>query len=153
MRRRIIAVAAAAAAVGASLMAQPASADATYHSSHIALASQSGDPLRSGFVQNIHPNGPIVFAHEVYVLNGATPRTTYDVELQLFPLDPSCAGAPVTVPSASFTTNQAGNGRGDVFFSPADAAGLRNGTHGIIWNVSDSSGVAYSTGCQVVTLD
>jgi hypothetical protein len=152
MKRRIVAVAAAA-AVGASLMAQPAIADATYHSSHIPLVSQSGHPLRSGFVQNIHPNGPVVFAHELYVLNGATPLTTYDVELQLFPLDPSCAGAAVAVPGASFTTNRAGNGRGDVVFSPADAAGLRNGTHGVIWNVSDSSGVAYTTGCQVITLD
>jgi hypothetical protein len=152
MKRRILAVAAAG-AVGASLVAQPAFADAAYHSSHIPLQSVSGAPLRSGFVENIHANGPVVFAHEIYVLNGASPNTTYQVALQVFPLDPTCSGASVAVPGATFTTNPAGNGHGDVVFTPADATGLRNGTHGVIWNVSDSSGVAYTTGCQVVTLD
>ena len=73
--------------------------------------------------------------------------------MQVFPLDPTCSGAFVAVPAATFTTNRAGNGHGDVAFTPADAAGLRNATHGIIWNVSDSYGIAYATGCQVVTLD
>lgn len=152
MKRRILAIAAAA-AVGASLAAQPAFADATYHSSHISLRSENGAPLRSGFVENIHANGPIIFAHEIYVLNGATPNTTYTVSLQVFPLQPTCSGAPVELQTATFTTNPAGNGRGDAVFDPADAAALRNGTHGIIWDVSDSSGVAYATGCQVVSID
>ena len=30
---------------------------------------------------------------------------------------------------------------------------LRNATHGFIYTVSDSSGVRYSSGCVVVTLD
>ena len=152
MKLRILAVATAA-VVGASLVAQPAFADAAYHSRHIPLRSVSGDPLRSGFVENIHANGPVIFAHEIYVLNGARPNTTYQVALQVFPLDPTCSGASVEVPGATITTNTAGNGHGDVVFSPADAEGLRNATHGIIWNASDSSGVAYTTGCQVVTLD
>ena len=65
------------AAVGA--LAQSAAADAAYHTQHMELEPMGGAPLRSGFVQNIKANGPTIYAHEVYVLNGAAPRTTYTV--------------------------------------------------------------------------
>ncbi len=52
-----------------------AAADAVYHSKHIALNPIAGAPLRSGFVENIHADGPQVYAHELYVLNGAEPDT------------------------------------------------------------------------------
>ncbi len=45
-----------------------AAADAVYHSQHIALNPIGGAPLRSGFVENIHADGPQVYAHELYVL-------------------------------------------------------------------------------------
>ena len=59
-------------AVAAALVsAQSAAADAVYHSEHMRLSPVGGAPLKSGFVQNIHPNGPNVYARERYVLNGA----------------------------------------------------------------------------------
>jgi len=154
MRNRIVAVVAAA-VLSAGLTVAPALADAVYHSSHIALLSTGATPLRSGFVENIHVNGPNVFAREIYVLNGAQPDTTYQVTLHIFALDPTCTGSPAAVvPTASITTNAAGNGRGDAVFRPSDVpAVLRHATHGIIWTVSDSSGVTFSSGCEVVTLD
>jgi hypothetical protein len=129
-------------------------ADAGYHSSHIELLPTGATPLRSGFVENIHVNGPEIFAREVYVLNGAQPKTTYQVTLNVFVLDPSCTGEPLVVPTAAITTNAAGNGQGGAVFHPADVpAVLRNATHGIIWTVSDASGVVFSSGCEVVTID
>jgi hypothetical protein len=99
-------------------------------------------------------HGPNVFAREVYVLNGAQPKTTYQVTVNVFVLDPSCTSDPLVVPTAAITTNAAGNGRGEAVFSPADVpAVLRNATHGIIWTVSDASGVAFSSACEVVTID
>lgn len=139
----------------AALSAPAALADQVYHSQHIALQPVGrAEPLRSGFVENIHANGPTIFAHEIYVLNGAGPATTYQVTLNIFVGDPACAGsAGAVIHTASITTNAAGNGRADAVFTPSDAAALRHATHGVIWTVSDGSGVKYSTGCQVVTLD
>jgi hypothetical protein len=153
MHRVLVVVAAAVLSVG--LTVAPALADAVYHSSHIELLPTGATPLRSGFVENIHVNGPQVFAHEVYVLNGAQPDTTYQVTLNIFALDPTCTGDPTAVvPTATITTNTAGNGRGEAVFRPADVPTvLRNATHGIIWTVSDASGVVFSSGCELVTLD
>ncbi len=131
-----------------------ASADAVYHSEHIALAPVGGQPLRSGFVENIHANGPVVYAMERYVLNGASPMTTYDVALNIWIGDTTCSGsAGLVLPSVSFTTNVAGNGVGMVRFSPEDANGLRGLTLGIVWTLSSGGTVAYMTSCTAVTLD
>lgn len=161
MRSKIAVAAALVAAMTLGLVAvtalsNPAArADQVYHSQHIALHAVHDQPLRSGFVENIHANGPTIFAHEIYVLNGAEPDTAYQVTLNIFALNPTCDGTPAAVlPTALITTNAAGNGRGDAVFLPSDVpTALRNATHGIIWTVSDSSGVAYSSGCEVVTLD
>jgi hypothetical protein len=144
-----------AAVLGVGLMVAPALADAGYHSSHIELLPTGATPLRSGFVENIHVNGPNVFAREVYVLNGAQPETTYQITLNIFVTDPSCTGSPgAVVPTAAITTNTAGNGQGAAVFRPADVpAVLRNATHGIIWTVSDASGVVFSSGCERVSID
>jgi hypothetical protein len=153
MHRVLVVLVAAVLSVG--LTVAPARADAVYHSRHIQLLPTGTTPLRSGFVENIHANGPNVFAHEIYLLNGAQPNTTYQVGLDIFAFDPSCTGAPTAVvPTATITTNAAGNGRGEAVFRPADVpAVLRNATHGIIWTVSDASGVVFSSGCELVTLD
>jgi hypothetical protein len=160
MRARFVIFAAAVASMTLGLAAATAlpgpvaRADQVYHSAHIALDPVGDAPLRSGFVENIHANGPAIFAHEIYVLNGAEPATTYQVTLYIFVRDPACAGSAVLVPTAAITTNTAGSGRGDAVFRPSDVpAPLRHATHGIIWTVSDSSGIQYSSGCEVVTLD
>jgi hypothetical protein len=87
-----------------------ASADAVYHSQHIAFAPIGASPLRSGYVENIHADGPNVFAHEQYVVNGAEPDTSYQVVLMVFPGDTTCSTSPITIPTAMLATNAAGNG-------------------------------------------
>ena len=131
-----------------------ASADGVYHSEHIALTPVGTQPLRTGFVENIHANGPVVFAQERYVLNGASPGTTYQVALNIWVSNLACTGTPNAVlDTASFTTNVAGNGVGHARFSPTDAAPLRGRTLGIIWTLSIGTTVAYHTACTEVTLD
>ncbi len=131
----------------------PAVADAVYHSQHIALNPIGGASLRSGFVENIHADGPQVYAHELYVLNGAEPDTVYQVTLLLYPFDSSCLSGAVPIPTASFQTNAAGDGIGQFIFHPGDVPpALRGATHGIRWEVASGSST-YSTACSSVTLD
>jgi hypothetical protein len=136
------------------LMPDVAAGDAVYHSQHIALHPVGGAPLHSGFVENIHPNGPQVYAHEVYVLNGADANATYQVVLLLYPFSPSCAGEPAVIPTAQLSTNGSGNGKAQVFFRPSDiGASLRDATHGIRWQVTTGGAAVYETDCSSVTLD
>jgi hypothetical protein len=154
MAAALVAALTAGLAATAALSGPAAHADQVYHSQHIALHPVGAEPLRSGFVENIHANGPTIYAHEIYVLNGAGPATTYQVTLNIFVGDPACTGsAGVVLPTAAITTNAAGNGRADAVFTPSDAAALRHATHGVIWTVSDGSVLKYSTECQAVTLD
>jgi hypothetical protein len=141
----------------AALAALPATAagDAVYHTQHMALEPVGDAPLRSGFVQNIKANGPTVYAHEVYVLNGVAPRTSYTVTNHFFFEDHTCADPANDFPTdtAQLMTNRAGNGRADIFFVPADVAGFE-GVHGVLWTVQNAAGeVVYRTGCSTVTLD
>jgi hypothetical protein len=149
--RRLLLVAAAGSML---LLPGTAAGDRGYHSQHVALHPVGGAPLRSGFVENIHPNGPQVYAHEVYVLNGAQPSTSYQVVLLIFPLSTSCAGSPAAIPTAQLSTNGSGNGKAQVFFRPADVpTALRGRTHGLIWQLSTGGSVVYETSCSPVTLD
>ena len=141
------------AALGA--LAPSAAADAVYHTQHMELEAIAGAPLRSGFVQNIKANGPTIYAHEVYVLNGAAPRTSYTVTNHFFFEDQTCADPANDFPTdtAELRTNRAGNGRADVFFVPADVAGFE-GVHGVMWTIQNAADdVIYQTGCSTVTLD
>ncbi len=151
--RKSVAFAGAVVGLTIGLGAAPALADGTYHSSHYALTPVGAAPLRSGFVENIHPNGPNVFAHEQYVLNGAAPGAGYVVVLAIFPLDTTCSSTPISIPTATIQTNAAGNGVSEHVFTPADAAGLRGLTLGAIWTVSTGGTPAYQTGCETVVLD
>jgi hypothetical protein len=142
------------AAAAAALVAPTAAADRVYHSEHLRLTPVGGAPLRSGFVENIKAEGPRVYAHEIFALNGARARTTYTVTRNFFFLDPECDGQ-VVFPSdvATLRTNTSGNARGDVFVRPSEVAGFE-GVHGVRWTVQDASGaLAYRTRCTAVTLD
>jgi hypothetical protein len=135
------------------VLAAPASADRVYHSGHYNLTAVNEAPLRSGFVENIHANGPNVYAHEQYVLNGAAPNTTYQVVLMIF-LDTPCTGTPAaTIPTATIQTNAAGNGVARVVFTPADVDGLHGATVRGFWTVSSNGSPDYLTGCATVVLD
>jgi len=134
-------------------LAPAATADRSYHSQHTALQPVGSSPLHSGFVQNIHANGPNVYGHEIYHLNGAVPSTTYQVTLLLYPFDPTCSTAPLSVPTAELRTNAAGNGSADFVFRPSDVPPeVRHATHGIRWTVISATS-AYETACSAVTLD
>jgi hypothetical protein len=151
--RAASAAAASLAALGA--LAPGVAADAVYHTQHMQLAAVGGAPLRSGFVQNIKANGPTIYAHEIYVLKGAAPRSTYTVTNHFFFEDPGCTDPANEFPTdtAELRTNRTGNGRADVFFVPADVEGLQ-GVSGVMWTVQTAAGgLVYRTGCSVVTLD
>jgi hypothetical protein len=144
------------ASVVSCLWASAAGADATFHTAHAALSPIGDAPLRSGFVQNIHENGPIVFARETYQLNGAEPNTSYQVVSSAWKRNTSCSGSPsVRLPAAVLTTNAAGNGVADHVFTPADAtrAGLHGLTFSVMWTLFNGTTATYATDCEVVTAD
>ena len=131
-----------------------AAADDVYHSEHMAFEPVGSAPLRTGFVENVHANGPAIYAQEVYVLNGAAPSTDYEVHLVAYAFDPGCEGAPTDFGFAPLTTNRAGNGRAKRVFRPSDVpAELRDATHGIRWVISTGGATVYETQCTAVTLD
>ena len=131
--------------------AQAATADAVYHSEHMTF---TGAPLKSGFVQNIHPNGPKVFAHERYVLNGALPNAQYEVRLLVHLFDPTCSSAPVEFAKTPLATNRSGNGSADLVIRPEDVpSAVRNAKHGVHWEVLLDGALAYRTACTSVELD
>jgi hypothetical protein len=154
MAKRISAVGVVTAAVlSLGLLATDADADRSQHSQHVQLLAVGGAPLKGGFVENIHANGPVVYAHELYVLKGAEPNTTYQVTINLFPFDATCAGAPVLIPTTTLTTNGAGNGVARHTFAPSDVpAAIRNATHGGYWTIASATS-SYRTACGTVTLD
>ena len=151
MRRVLVTFAIAGMVVMASAVS--ARADGVYHSQHISLSPIGAAPLRSGFVENIHADGPNVYAHEQYVVNGAKPDTSYQVVLMIFPLDTTCTSTPITIPTAVINTNGAGNGSADHVFTPADADGLRGLTVGGMWFLMNGNTVEYTTSCAAVHLD
>ncbi|QNN51808.1 hypothetical protein [Nocardioides mesophilus] len=132
-----------------------ASADATYHSTHIVLSPSPGTSGGSGFVENIHANGPNIFAHEQYHLQHATADTSYTVTLHIYGPDTTCSAAlPQDVEAATLTTNAAGNASGRHVFSPQDAAVLPKGVPlGVIWTMSAGADQTYTSSCQTIILD
>ena len=106
-----------------------AAANFVYHTEKLPLAAVGGAPLRSGFVLNIKANGPTIYAHEIYVLDGAAPGETYTVTNNFYDAD-RCVGEFFPTDTAVMTTGPRGNAKGDVFFVPADVAGLEGGPRG-----------------------
>jgi hypothetical protein len=130
-----------------------AAADSVYHTEHLAFRPVGDAPLRSGFVNNIKAQGPMVYAHEVYVLNGALPNETYAVTNNFHYHSPDCSENDYPFDTAVMTTGPDGNARADAKITPADVAGFQ-GVSGVFWTVRDSHGVVvYQTECTAVTLD
>lgn len=126
-----------------------AAADGVYQTERLQLSGLGGASGR-GMVVNIHPNGPNVYAHEVYTLRDAVPGS-YQVFLNLFTTSLNCTGPSAALPTATITTNAVGNGQADVKFTPEDVAALRGMTFSISWTVTGPA--TYVTACTVVTLD
>jgi hypothetical protein len=127
------------------------SADQTFHTEQIPLIPVAGAPLHQGFVVDVHANGPKIFAQERYVLVGAAPNTTYQVEISAYP-DTACAQTPLlTIPEATLMTNGAGAGEAGFTFIPAGSP--PPGTYNLQWHVLTSGTVAYQTACTPVAVD
>jgi hypothetical protein len=142
--------------------ASPVLADQSNHTTQLPLwltptGEAAGHPtLRAGQVVNIHANGPVVFAIENYLLNGAKPMTSYAVVLG-FNVG-SCGGAfAFPFPNgATLTTDASGNAHGQARVTPEQVAsfGLHDTDWGIVWTFVDGDGVAaYSTTCTDVHID
>lgn len=133
-------------------VAPAAFADAVYHTERLTVEPIGAAP-GTGMVVNVHPNGPQVYAHEMYQLRHARPNTTYAVELWFYPFDTSCTSG-VFFGSTPLTTNRAGNGQSDRFITPEMIPGVvRGGTHGVKWIVTLNGVPQYQTRCTSVTLD
>jgi hypothetical protein len=145
----ILAAALCAAVLGSAALASTAAADAVYHTERLELSGLAGAP-GDGMVVNVHPNGPEVYAHEIYTLRHAVPGT-YQVILNVFPTSLDCTGMALALATATLETNTLGNGRADVKFIPEDVTGLRGMTFSISWTVTGPA--TYVTGCTVVVLD
>ena len=149
MRRILVAL------VVAALVVVPAAAgDAVYHSQHIALTPVAAGESGSGFVENIHANGPTIYAHEQYALKRGLPLATYEVVIHISAAqDTTCSAPFLVLPTASFMTNLAGNGSAYHVFTPSDAGPLRGAAWRAYWTLETPAGVAYSTSCQTIVLD
>lgn len=142
------------ATVGLAFRGDHAAADRVYHTDQIALVPVDDAPLKAGHVINIHPNGPQIFARERYVLIGAEPDTTYQVNLLVYPFEPECDGDAVVIPTAQLETNSAGNGTAQVVIRPEEVGDLRDATHGVKWEVTLEGGAVYQAAfCSAVELD
>lgn len=135
--------------VVAGALAAGAAADAVYHTTRIPLRPV-GDAPGGGTVVNIHADGPIVYAHEVYLLRSVVPGS-YQITIHIFPTSLDCTGAALDLPTATLDTNAVGNGKADVKFTPADANGLRGLTVSAYWTAEGPA--SYATGCSVIMLD
>jgi hypothetical protein len=127
-------------AIAFAVVVPSAAADSVYHTEHLALRPVGDAPLRSGFVMNIKAEGPVVYAHEVYVLNGAVPNETYTVTNNFHYLDPECVDNVFPFDTAAMTTGPAGDARAEAKFAPADVAGFQ-GVSGVFWTLRDSHGI------------
>lgn len=133
-----------------------ASADGTYHTQKIPFVPVAAGTGGGGFLVNIHANGPNVFAHEEYVVQGVQPLTTYEVTLQVsLANDPTCSSPIGTMVTATITTNPKGNGTAFHVFTPEDISlfNLHNSTIHPLWTLSTGGKVVYTTGCQTAQLD
>ena len=135
--------------LAAAAFAVGAAADSAYRTEQLELVGVGGAP-GGGKVVNIHTNGPVVYAHEIYTLHHAAPGS-YQVFLNLFLTSLDCSGSVVPIPTTTLETNAAGNGQADAKFTPEDAGDLRGQTFSISWTVVGPA--TYQSACTVVTLD
>ena len=131
----------------AAALAPLAAADAVYHSERLELASVAGAPLRSGFVLNSKAQGPRVYAHEIYVLNGAAPNAEYTFKRDFYVANCGCKGEPsFSTPVGWLETNAAGNAKDDLRRRSGRRAGvIARRKHGVRWHVEDAAGRSSTT--------
>ena len=132
------------------VLATSAAANKTFHTLTAPLSPINGQPLRSGWVHDIHMNGNVNGGHEVYHVAGAIPNTAFQVRI-LFYTGGTCSGTLQMFDTAVLTTNGAGNANGGVTF-PANHTSTVT-TMSAIWELLGPNGVAaYNTPCEVVLI-
>jgi len=142
-----------AASVTSIALSAPASADQAFHTLRLPLTAVADAPLASGAVIDVHAQGPTIYAQERYLLVGARAGTSYQVTLYVNS-EPGCTSLLFPVPTATMTTNAAGNAEGKSTLPPEGVAGLPRTTYYLKWQVSTLGGpVAYTTECVPVILD
>ncbi len=111
------------------------SADQAYHTERLEFQPVGGAPdLRAGHVINAHSNGPIRYAHETYMVNGAR--------------------ADVALTTAVIETGGKGQGHASHVFVPADVAPFNPPvTIHAQWVLERNGTVEYQTDCTVINLD
>ena len=147
MRRILVLVSLA----GLAGLATNAAANQTFHTLTAPLSSVNGSPLQQGWVHDIHMNGNNKGAQEVYHLAGGIPSTTLQVVIVFFTNDTTCSTTPSFFPTATLTTNGAGNADATFTFpaSPPSPPQFDSA----MWQLVDSSGtVDYTTGCNLVII-
>jgi hypothetical protein len=136
------------------MLASGATADRVYHSQHIRFEPVGGARYKGGFVQNIHANGPQIYAHEIYKLKKAAPNASYQVHLLAYPFDTDCSGPPAEFGFTPLETGRVGNGSADRVIRLGDVPPeIRGATHGVRWEVTRGGTLRYETDCNAVTLD
>ncbi len=149
--RRILTLASLAALAG---LATNAAANQSYHTLHAPLVAVNGSPLQQGWVNDIHMNGNVNGAQEVYHLAGASPNTDYHVVIQFYTNDTTCTTTPFPITTAALTTNAGGNADATFNF-PASPRPRTNNPQfdSAIWQIQDSGNtVHYATGCHLVII-
>jgi hypothetical protein len=130
-------------------------ADQAYHTERLPFRSVGGAPeLKAGHVINSHSNGPIQYAREDYMVNGARPNETYDVVIQVF-LSSACTGtSDLALTTAVIETGSNGQGQAAHVFVPDDVApfGPPLTVHAQ-WVLERVGAVEYETDCTVIDLD
>jgi hypothetical protein len=148
--RRILVLAAVSAAALLALTTT-AHADQAFHTLKAPLSAVGNAPLQSGWVSDSHANGPIIGAHEEYHVNGASPNTTYQVQILFYPGVTGCPGAAVLIPTAKLTTNASGNGNAKFGFPGGPPTPITQNS--AIWQLlAPGDVVAYQTDCQLVLI-
>ncbi len=139
------------------VMVSIVAADDVYRSDHIPFNPVGDQPLRMGFVENIHSDGPQVYAVERYVLNGASPNTQFYIKPLVYLANAGCTDGLVPFPvENTISTNHVGNGTTLVTLPPEAAAGLDGLTINVRWQLvvgTPDGPVAYETDCAVIVLD
>ncbi len=106
--------------------------DSVYHPERLRLSPVGDAPLRSGFVLNIKAEGPVIYAHEIYVLNGALATRCSPLRITSTSWTQDAVGAEIYPEDlAVVTTVPSGNARADAFFAPTDVEGFE-GVSGVI---------------------
>jgi len=139
------------------VMVSIAAADDVYRSDHIPFNPVGDRPLKTGFVENIHSDGPQLYAIERYVLNGASPNTEFYIKPLVYLANAGCTDGLIPFPvENTINTNHVGNGTTLVTLPPEAAAGLAGLTINVRWQLlvgALDGPVAYETDCAVITLD